>query len=1676
MYVTQIDNIIDQMLDKLYLEELYTNETVNYLIEKKVINFVEYFDQINSSIKNFMDTIDKTAIQSIVSSKENVIHIIDIIKRYVAYYYFLYIGFYYAGTIKEYRNNIIQFSKLQETSKYHIKNFFDTENNYRLVTFYRLIKDTIQIIMLTDLQKKNLDQIAMKDAFEFLNRLGENYVNNYFLTIDVKDNEKIEPNAHNIIKTIVFFELYQYQERQFIFSILNQISEADKESIYIDIVVSVDITQDYENFRRLFAGMDRRKSERMAKSLYELINSVPESVPEFNDNSKNSRLISIPRVTVIADDFLRYHRDSFRSELNEKTPIILTSNNNAQNVQLVIKNQQRKKKENTRAQLILNKIDAIQSLYSPNVRNNPTTETKIKQLFYEPLANRKVVLHNYIEEIEIIDKMRKTETYITSVDEYYLEMVFTTTRAFFNFKDFKQYGTSVVYDLNRAINVLRYSNIEYPGSDQMLDIHTGAYQSIINMVGLTIGPLNGEQIRCIPKNRLVDIRSISINYKDKTVKTDNGYTRFLRLMKYYCIDPIAVIRNPDVELTYNYGESKELNPEIYDKVIYWIYDPIVDTFKLSSYESIDQKLLLVRLSESKTDNSMGDFQEKIKKMNSQLYTKLMSYYKTKVEKLILASDDFSVNEIYDLIGLFCNKYGLMLTQNDIQSYLRRHLARIKIDKPVVGAITPEENTSEFISEKLDIVPKLKIDFTDPIHPKKYIKMEISRGTVKDQEIEVTDNKCVHELEWDDVQAKSNAQGDEFKKALLKFIQTFLIESSKHDFSCKICGQALEIVHFVQDCKFNNTVGRYVTPYTTAIISLKNMKEYINYSKTITYLKKLIKRLSFLSSTNMLSGTDDTIKQRRNGVVKQIIDLFIKHNSINMKSKISDEERGAFYAKHFGIDKKFSSLFFFELNDDIFDFSTMNITQHSDINKLKINNIILYLFLIFLTEINEPQLMMSANDKYANIYVYLKYGDKLFEGLKIKRNVSDATAVPILEYPVLCYTIYLVAYLLDRYKLWQYSTGTPVSKIFNPSILKNIINSLVELFDSISISYNNVSNDFTYSLFIGKFYSQMNTIFSDLGIINILKKRHMQYSPDAGKAEIVERKKVETMPIGTINVKTCKYKIPVFRASFGVPYDILDKIVYQNDTVLNDRTNCPSGDYHHWIMKSGSFSCTKCGTVFSEDIGQKERSVENYYFTEKNFVKRLEKRICNDGADTQLTKLICNQKNPDIDKIEDVLEKINNEKNIVIINEQVKDEGVITKAVDQKNKIIDDLKMRAVKVNEGNEYGIITPVINKFITLIGSIIGKKMDLGIDKYPVYVDDNVYIIDHYYDGSLPAEPIILTQKENKMMFKENHPFFKTDVYYYTDNRSTAVDVFYHAITLKMLGYRQKNNDFVTSHLPYYLKISRSISDKLFLSAFPTKYIISKNMTYEKLDDLVRDHIKLTKQNIDFITRTISKIINFSNVNPEEEPMKFKMPTTMLIENMVTKYAQTLERKMKVEPAFDDWMKIRNAFTYEKIDWKTTAIDLNNIISSDTLGYYDIISGLMMFYLMEQFEIIINENTDKILRNQIALMFVELINYVYSVNNIDAANNIHDVKRYDYIINASNVMVDLLRKGQGLLLSEQMEKQLEDMAMGIEAPSEEELIDEVDSDELEDIREEAEALDVEAEEDEDYGYSEFE
>jgi len=370
MSVNQIDDIIDQTLDQLYLEELNSNETIRILTEGKIINFVEYFDGINNCIRDFTNKIDKTKIQQLVNSKENTQRILDIITRYVTYYIFLFIGFFYTGTFKDFRNNLIQFSKLQEKSLYSIVNFFDTENNYRVLSFYKMMRDIMKIILMTDLQKKSINANEMKDALVFLDKIGENNVNEYFLIVtqnpENENDTTIELNVHSIIKTIVFGELYQFQERHVIFNILSEIEENESEFTYIDIVVVADAF-DFDNIRKIFLGY-KGDTERMANKLFELLN-MTDNVVEYRDNEKINKLINFYGIVPIVDDFLRYHKDTIKLESSDAVPIVFSNTNNKQNIQLLLKSQQRKKKENTKAQLIINKIDAIQSLYSNNVKN-----------------------------------------------------------------------------------------------------------------------------------------------------------------------------------------------------------------------------------------------------------------------------------------------------------------------------------------------------------------------------------------------------------------------------------------------------------------------------------------------------------------------------------------------------------------------------------------------------------------------------------------------------------------------------------------------------------------------------------------------------------------------------------------------------------------------------------------------------------------------------------------------------------------------------------------------------------------------------------------------------------------------------------------------------------------------------------------------------------------------------------------------------------------------------------------------------------------------------------------------------------------------------------------------------------------------------------------------------------
>ncbi len=87
MYVNQIDELFDNILNKF-------NE---YLVKKKILdkltvdtNFVKYQHDILSYIKDFLETLSKKDIINIIKKESYYDSIINIIKRYCAFYiYFL---------------------------------------------------------------------------------------------------------------------------------------------------------------------------------------------------------------------------------------------------------------------------------------------------------------------------------------------------------------------------------------------------------------------------------------------------------------------------------------------------------------------------------------------------------------------------------------------------------------------------------------------------------------------------------------------------------------------------------------------------------------------------------------------------------------------------------------------------------------------------------------------------------------------------------------------------------------------------------------------------------------------------------------------------------------------------------------------------------------------------------------------------------------------------------------------------------------------------------------------------------------------------------------------------------------------------------------------------------------------------------------------------------------------------------------------------------------------------------------------------------------------------------------------------------------------------------------------------------------------------------------------------
>ena len=134
MYINKLDDFFDITINNFY----------NFLNKKSAIkklnsdvNFVSFQGYIIDLIKEFIEkNINKKEVVSIINNESNYNIVIEILKRYLAFYVYLAIAYIYQGERDLYTTNIIESSKNQKDSTYNIENFYNSENNAKLISFF----------------------------------------------------------------------------------------------------------------------------------------------------------------------------------------------------------------------------------------------------------------------------------------------------------------------------------------------------------------------------------------------------------------------------------------------------------------------------------------------------------------------------------------------------------------------------------------------------------------------------------------------------------------------------------------------------------------------------------------------------------------------------------------------------------------------------------------------------------------------------------------------------------------------------------------------------------------------------------------------------------------------------------------------------------------------------------------------------------------------------------------------------------------------------------------------------------------------------------------------------------------------------------------------------------------------------------------------------------------------------------------------------------------------------------------------------------------------------------------------------------------------------------------------------------------------------------------------------
>lgn len=1288
-----------------------------------------------------------------------------------------------------------------------------------------------------------------------------------------------------------------------------------------------------------------------------------------------------------------------------------------------------KKKEDTKIRYIINKIDSVSELYSDQVKRDEKLQTNIKKQFYVPLLSRKAIIVNHHEDIHIINKFLNQGKRSIENNEYFNDLLHYKLYPYVNFKDFETAGFSFnmpkTLDVVRSVSFASDGDFRQRNKKNYLQLRVGSKDMIVNIVGFMIST-NVSPLQCVKLDNAVDIRSLSKS-------TSNGNDLILEYLK-----------------------QSVLGTKEHSASVYWMFDLEKDS--------------QIKNADTMTKSSISD---QIKNTVAMLYDEIINEMYYVVVDELEKQEHLNIQMAHQILKILSKNIISVPQHSSLYSKLETKIYEL------IEKVDHDYDSNEDIVHGIhgDVIKLLQYD--KPKRTKaQVVNLNVSGISEYGTRVENTghvEGICQHNITWDKISALGKKNPKAYMDQLYSFIQQYVIENVDQEFVCKSCGTQLNIKKYIIDGTFDDATQKFVTYSMPMDVPLEDIPEYEKYKITIRNIDKLVEKIANVSNIPHLDKASANVKWKRKAIVKDAIDVLINNNQ---KLKKTFKERNETASKIYGINRDLSNLFIFELENSIFVFSS----KDKDFYKpIKQNNILAYLIYLIALEFNDSHVSFIGSDKkgLCNIQIFDKIYKSLFGDLKIRINGAGDLA-NITNYKIFCYIIYILGCSAIKYNMWyhEYKEGTQKKK-YDPIITKILVHTVVDVFNSVLEVASVEKQSNLYEMLSIKTFKKLQTTFANDTLYETLKTEGRVTTfesttriANTGIKLIDLSGKYQEMNYDNAYRETCRTSKIILKKKVH-PY-----IKYYN---VNNITNCTDGQFHVWNPKGGKFVCKLCNAEagsITYDKSSTSDIIEKFKFVR---LGKLAESICIvDGTVHQYvpengikTCLKCKNTidhkydTKELEKLDIAIGKHDELVNNNIIQQKQKINEDISKEVSYIDKVIANLTKSYSESSDPFDF------INQMLDEIQGTIGNEAGNGTG---VYLRDNSYIIDHDHLGSsLPKEVIITDGK--KINFKQNHPFYKTDVIYYSSHQSGKIDVFYDATTKILLGYKEESKNFVhNKKQEKRLIINYSILNKLKLLGYSSQFIDMttnyneaiegrEGTNYDKeqlnislLSNIVRDRITNLKRVIYEFQRVLFRLLNnYSQTIEEHDDADY---FSNIMNSFVVNYKKKLNDVKLVgdkgeHQVFKHWKGVTRGIFAEEIKQTKFNFEEHKIINSEEINKIDKNGNLILFFIVKEFTKLLQYNSNKFIKASIISFILDFINTSFNLFNTERLANNIDIKRFYYLINSQTYVNEIAEKS-GVKNVEGIYSEYID---------EDQEVTQEEKDNIEDANEEQEALDMESE-----------